>query len=384
MPLLTAPTTAYTTPTEEGDGGAGAGAGAAGRRAGGVGAAAEELTLVAAVVARNNARVLVTGSLQLLANAALSPPARALPSSQPHGRAPAWSNSALASGASSSGCSLALAPSASRPRSRLSLAAFAGLVRWLLHEEGELRLHGGGLHLTSADAAPLPSRSGSYAGGERVRATVRAQRWHSHSRRWVPLEATPHMRLELLLAGRRAAEVLTMEHQADGLYSASIVLPQRAGTYTLRVCMCSFALSALLSSRVPCVEEEMHCAARVCTVGAALCLAAECLRRYNACYATTPSSHASLSLTTLALTLTLCLCLCLCLNPAAPSQVSHVRPGETRLTATAPPLVIRPVPRGSWSLSTSSPAAAVCSVLAAAGTLGMLVATTSAQGPKRR
>jgi hypothetical protein len=69
--------------------------------------AGEELVLVAAVVARNDARVLVTASLHLLSNAAMrAPPAPAA--------AAATSNEALA----------------------------AGLVRWLLHEEGVMRLDG--------------------------------------------------------------------------------------------------------------------------------------------------------------------------------------------------------------------------------------------------
>jgi hypothetical protein len=91
--------------------------------------------LVAAVVARNDARVLVTASLHLLSNAAMrAPPAPAA--------AAATSNEALA----------------------------AGLVRWLLHEEGVMRLDGELRHWSDTatevctggakafETTPIPSR----------------------------------------------------------------------------------------------------------------------------------------------------------------------------------------------------------------------------------
>ena len=60
--------------------------------------------------------------------------------------------------------------------------------------------------------------------------------------------------------------------------------------------------------------------------------------------------------------------------PAQPGsyalRVRHVRPGETRLSTTATELEVRPAPRGGWSVSSpASAAAALCSVLGAAGTL---------------
>jgi len=155
-------------------------------------AAGHQLALVSAMRARNGARAVLAGSLEMLSNAFLSPPAHWEPTA----------NAALA----------------------------GALSRWVLHKAGELRV--GALSHSKQLQDGTREPASVYTVGDRMHVSLPIDQFHSDGRGWQPF-AADDVQIELILMDPRVRATLSCN--VDGVFSGELRIPEDPGLYKLAV-----------------------------------------------------------------------------------------------------------------------------------------------------